>query len=94
MYDSLFTQRIGKKIEAGSSPVSSGKPYAPPVSGTDPRSARVGTMRGRPVNAAAAGFFSFSCGFFLLFFRFSIFFWFFVSFSFFRFFFLKNSEHF
>jgi hypothetical protein len=57
-----------------------GKPYAPPVSGTDPRSARVGTILGRPVNAAAAGVFSF----FLWFFRFIVFFWFFVSFSFFR----------
>jgi hypothetical protein len=30
-----------------------GKPYAPPVSGTEPRSARVGAILGRPVNAAA-----------------------------------------
>jgi hypothetical protein len=55
-----------------------GKPYAPPVSGIDPRSARVGAMLGRPVNAAAAGFFFF----FVWFFRFSVFFWFFVSFFF------------
>jgi hypothetical protein len=59
-----------------------GKPYAPRVSGTDPRSARVGAVLGRPVNAAAAEFFSFLCGFFFWFFRFSVFFWFFVSFFF------------
>jgi hypothetical protein len=57
------------------------KPYAPPVSGTDPRSARVGAMLGRPVNGAAAGFFPFC-----MVFCFSIFFWFFVSFFFFSFF--------
>jgi hypothetical protein len=47
-----------------------GKPYAPRVSGTDPRSARVGAVLGRPVNAAAAEFFSFLCGFFSGFFVF------------------------
>jgi hypothetical protein len=67
---------------------SSGKPYAPRVSGTDPRSARVGAMLGWPVNAAAAGFFLF-CVVFLWFFHFSVFFWFFVFFSFFVFSFLK-----
>jgi hypothetical protein len=40
-----------------------GKPYAPPVSGTDSRSARVGAMLGRPVNAAATWFFYFLCVF-------------------------------
>jgi hypothetical protein len=65
-----------------------GKPYAPPVSGTEPRSARVGAMLGRPVNAAAARFFSFLCGF-LWFFRFTVFFCFFVFFYFFPFFLKK-----
>jgi hypothetical protein len=72
-----------------------GKPYAPPVSGTEPRSARVGAILGRPVNAAAAWVFSFFIGFFSGFFVLLFFSWFFVSFSFFSFFFfLKNSEHF
>jgi hypothetical protein len=43
----------------------SSKPCAPPVSGTEPRSARVGAMLGRPVKAAGAGFFLFY-GFFIL----------------------------
>jgi hypothetical protein len=63
-----------------------GKPYAPPVSGTEPRFARVGAMLGRPVNTAAAGFFSFLCGFYgFLFYCFTVFFWFFFFFYFFRF---------
>jgi hypothetical protein len=62
-----------------------GKPYAPPVSGTEPSSARVGAMLGRPVNAAATEFFFFLCGF-LWFFHFTVFFYFFVFFSIFHFF--------
>jgi hypothetical protein len=46
---------------------STGKPYAPPISGTEPRSARVGAILGQPVNAAAAWVFSFFVGFFLVF---------------------------
>jgi hypothetical protein len=65
----------------------SGKPYAPPVSGTEPRSARVGAMLGRPVNARELGFILF-CVVFLWFFCFTVFF--FVFFSF----FLKIFEHF
>jgi hypothetical protein len=64
----------------------SGKPYAPPVSGTDPRSAREGAMLGRPVNAAAAGFF------FVWFFLVFMFYFFFLVFC--LFFFLKIFEHF
>jgi hypothetical protein len=47
------------------------------------RSARVGAMLGRPVNAAAARFFSFLCGFFVLLFSsvFSFSFYFFSFFS-------------
>jgi hypothetical protein len=41
-----------------------GKPYAPPVSGTEPHSARVGAILGRPVNTAAAWVFSFFVNFF------------------------------
>jgi hypothetical protein len=66
-----------------------GKSYAPPVSGTEPRSARVGAMLGRPVNAAGAEFFCvFFFGFFVLLFS-SVF-----SFSFLFLFFFLNSEHF
>jgi hypothetical protein len=74
------------------SPLLCGNSYAPPVSGAEPRSARVGAMLGRPVNAAVARFFLFFAWFFLSFFKgFSVFFWFFVSFSF---FFLKNCKYF
>jgi hypothetical protein len=34
-------------------------PYSPPISGTDPRFARVGAMLGRPVNRPAGGGFLF-----------------------------------
>jgi hypothetical protein len=62
--------------------------YAPPVSGAELRSARVGATLGRPVNAAEVVFFS--CFFFFVFldFWFYCFFWFFVLFSFLFFFFL------
>jgi hypothetical protein len=55
--------------------------YAPPVSGAELRSARVGAKLGRPVNAAVARFFFFFVWFFLSFFSsFIIFFCFFVLF--------------
>jgi hypothetical protein len=62
-----------------------GKPYAPPVSGTEPRFARVGAMLGWPVNAAGAGFFFFFVWFFLVF-SFYCFLLFFYFIFFFRFF--------
>jgi hypothetical protein len=57
----------------------SGKSYAPPISGTEPRSARVGAMLGRPVNTAAAGFFLFCVVFYVFSFSFSLFLFFFLK---------------
>jgi hypothetical protein len=55
-----------------------GKPYALPVNGTEPRSAHVGAILGRPVNGAAVWVFPFFVGFFLVF----LFYCFFHGFSF------------
>jgi hypothetical protein len=66
----LVEKRIGygrrKKIH-GAERENLGKPYVPPVSGTEPRSACVGAILGRPVNAAAAWVFSFFVICFLVF---------------------------
>jgi hypothetical protein len=61
--------------------------YAPPVSGAELRSARVGVTLGRPVNAAVGAFF------FARFFSFLWFYWLFLVFRFlffFSFFFFPN----
>jgi hypothetical protein len=71
-----------------------GKSYAPSVSGTDPRSARVGAMLGWPVNAASAGFFFFFVWFFLMVFSFFCFLLVFRFLFFFFFFSFFLSEHF
>jgi hypothetical protein len=44
-----------------------GKSYSSPVSGTDPRSARMGAMLGRPVNVVVSGFVLFLACFFSFF---------------------------
>jgi hypothetical protein len=62
---------------------STGNSYAPPISGAELRSARMGTTLGRPVNAVVVSFFAWF--FFFLFFWFSgftIFFCFSFSFLF------------
>jgi hypothetical protein len=61
----------------------SGNSYAPPVSGAELRSARMGATLVRPVNATVGGFFFFCVLFSFSFFSsFIVFLWFFVFFYF------------
>jgi hypothetical protein len=65
---------------------SGGNSYAPPVSGAELRSARVGAMLGWPVNAAVGRFFIFHFFLFYSSFSFSFIFLFFFFLNFFKYF--------